>query len=82
MSGPLAGLVSGICHDEAPPGRCERQHRAMEWVTRAGEGKDVLLGQSLELGQKPDESEGLAIQVPPSLLNDLVDRLGRLGARP
>ena len=82
MSGSLAGFVSGVCHDEAPPGRAERKHRAMERVTRAGEGKDILLGQPLELSQKPDKGEGLAIQVPPSLLNDLVDRLCRFGARP
>ena len=52
----------------------------MQRVARAGERHDVVAGDSFDLGHRGREREGLVVEVAAPLADDLVDRLGRLGA--
>ena len=80
MRGPFAGLVAGVGDDEALARPGEGQDRAMERVARPGERHHMVIGKALDLGQRRDEREGFVVEVSPPLADDLVDRLGRLGA--
>ena len=81
MGGPLAGLVTGVGDDEALPGRGEGQHGPVQRVARAGERQDVLAGSPSISAISPTKAKVSLIEVAAALLDDLVDRLGRLGAR-
>ena len=80
--GPLAGLVTWVGHHEAPSRPRESQHGPVQGIARAGERQDIFARQALDFRQEGGELERLLVAVTASLLNDLVDGLGRLGARP